>query len=67
MDELAPVIARAVPAGSGVVPHTENGTLNTGPKAEGDAVDPDLTNAGKVSVTELPTAACLVRRRRSSG
>ncbi|MFE1839722.1 hypothetical protein [Streptomyces sviceus] len=67
MDELAAVVARAVPAGAGVVPYTENGMINTAPKAGGDAVEPDLTNAGKVPVIELPTAACLVRRRRSSG
>ncbi|MET9462749.1 CoA-transferase, partial [Streptomyces canus] len=36
-------IADHLPAGSGVVLHTENGMLNMGPKAEGDAVDPDLT------------------------
>ena len=39
---------------SGVVLHTENGMLNMGPAAVGDQVDPDLTNAGKVPVTELP-------------
>ncbi|WP_159774453.1 3-oxoacid CoA-transferase subunit B [Streptomyces sp. HM190] len=50
-------IADHLPAGSGVVLHTENGMLNMGPKAEGDVVDPDLTNAGKVPVTELPGAA----------
>ena len=50
-------IADHLPADSGVVLHTENGMLNMGPKAEGDAVDPDLTNAGKVPVTELPGAA----------
>jgi len=50
-------IADHLPAGSGVVLHTENGMLNMGPKAEDDAVDPNLTNAGKVPVTELPGAA----------
>ena len=49
-------IADHLPADSGVVLHTENGMLNMGPKAE-EAVDPDLTNAGKVPVTELPGAA----------
>nr|WP_049567306.1 CoA-transferase [Nocardiopsis sp. SBT366] len=50
-------IADHLPASSGVVLHTENGMLNMGPRAEGDAVDPDLTNAGKVPVTELPGSA----------
>jgi len=48
-DHLAP--------GSGVVLHTENGMLGMGPAAVGDEVDPDLTNAGKVPVTELPGAS----------
>ncbi|WP_456698584.1 3-oxoacid CoA-transferase subunit B [Aeromicrobium sp. P5_D10] len=34
--------------------HTENGMLGMGPAATGDQIDRDLTNAGKVPVTELP-------------
>jgi 3-oxoadipate CoA-transferase, beta subunit len=50
-------VADHLPAGSGVVLHTENGMLNMGPAAVGDEIDPDLTNAGKVAVTELPGAS----------
>ena len=61
-----------LPADSVAVLHTENGMLNMGPKAEGYAVDPDLTNAGKVPVTELPGRGLLpprrlLRRRRPGG
>ena len=37
-----------------VILHTENGMLGMGPAAAGGEIDPDLTNAGKVPVTELP-------------
>ena len=48
------LVADHLTAGSGVVLHTENGMLNMGPAAHGDEIDPDLTNAGKQPVTELP-------------
>jgi 3-oxoadipate CoA-transferase beta subunit len=37
--------------------HTENGMLGMGPEAQGDAIDQDLINAGKVPVTEVPGAS----------
>jgi 3-oxoadipate CoA-transferase beta subunit len=37
---------------AGVVLHTENGMLGIGGAAVGDTIDPDLTNAGKIPVTE---------------
>ncbi|MFD7135843.1 3-oxoacid CoA-transferase subunit B [Streptomyces sp. NPDC059894] len=51
------LVADHLPAESGVVLHTENGMLNMGPAARGEEIDADLTNAGKVPVTELPGAA----------
>src|SRR5690348_11194325 len=42
---------------AGIVLHTENGMLGMGPAAVGDEIDPDLTNAGKIPVTELPGAS----------
>lgn len=40
-----------------IILHTENGMLGMGPEAEGGSIDPDLINAGKVPVTELPGAS----------
>ncbi|XVQ89588.1 3-oxoacid CoA-transferase subunit B [Microbispora siamensis] len=50
-------VADHLPADSGVVLHTENGMLGMGPAAHGVEIDPDLTNAGKMPVTELPGAS----------
>ncbi|GAA1458130.1 3-oxoacid CoA-transferase subunit B [Williamsia maris] len=51
------LVADHLPADSQIVLHTENGMLNMGPAAVGDEIDPDLTNAGKIPVTELPGAS----------
>ena len=50
-------VADHLPDEREVVLHTENGMLGMGPTAVGEAVDPDLTNAGKVPVTEKLGAA----------
>jgi 3-oxoadipate CoA-transferase beta subunit len=54
---LPTTVADFLQPGSGVVLHTENGMLNMGPAAGPGEEDPDLTNAGKEPVTELPGAA----------
>ena len=50
-------VADHLSADSGVVLHTENGMLGMGPQPPVGAEDPDLVNAGKQPVTELPGAA----------
>lgn len=42
---------------AGIVLHTENGMLGMGRAAVGDEIDTDLTNAGKIPVTETPGAS----------
>jgi 3-oxoadipate CoA-transferase beta subunit len=46
-----------LPADREIILHTENGMLGMGPAAVGDQIDPDLLNAGKIPVTELPGAS----------
>ena len=50
-------VADYLDSDSGIILHTENGMLGMGPAAVGEQIDPDLINAGKSPVTELPGAA----------
>jgi 3-oxoacid CoA-transferase subunit B len=51
------LVANNIPDGMTVTLQSENGMLGIGPFPYDDAVDPDLINAGKQTISELPQSA----------
>jgi 3-oxoacid CoA-transferase subunit B len=51
------LVANHIPAGIDVILQSENGMLGMGPFPYDDEVDPDLVNAGKQTISLLPTSS----------
>lgn len=51
------LVSNYIPEGISVTLQSENGMLGMGPFPTEDEVDPDLINAGKQTITELPQTA----------
>jgi 3-oxoacid CoA-transferase B subunit len=51
------LVANNIPAGMTVTLQSENGMLGIGPFPYEDEIDPDLINAGKQTISELPQSA----------
>src|SRR3982751_5462184 len=51
------LVANNIPEGIEVTLQSENGMLGIGPFPYEDEVDPDLINAGKQTISELPQSA----------
>ena len=51
------LVANNIPEGMTVTLQSENGMLGSGPFPYDDEVDPDLINAGKQTISELPHSA----------
>ena len=51
------LVANHIPEGLEVILQSENGMLGIGPFPYEDEVDPDLINAGKQTISELPSSA----------
>jgi 3-oxoacid CoA-transferase subunit B len=51
------LVANYIPEGIHVTLQSENGMLGVGPFPTEDEIDPDLINAGKQTITELPSSS----------